>query len=308
MDGTVLIMDYSSYERQKVGHILDKIGSFNIVEVGGIKQFKLLDLEEVDPILILLDLAFPAENDGFEALKIIRSAENNDIPVIIVTHSDKHELKTEALKYSVNDYIIKPYPVKRLESSIRSTVRISSSFHYDTARIEEIRMSFDDYISREIKYSKRTKNPLSFVLITTLQLQAVAEGRTQTGHENAAAIYTLALQKARESLRATDMIVMSNNRDIIIVLPCTDETGAQLVCEKIRTQMEPEFEKMHASKNEYIYPVYVTYPKDGDSFQTIMENAFKKVSDKEMLEKIVSIPTGTRKFADKSYNKYTKWF
>lgn len=308
MDGTVLIMDYSSYERQKVRHILDKISSFNVIEVGSINQFKLLDLEGIDPKLILLDLAFPTENDGFEALKIIRSFESNEVPVIIVTRSDKHELKAEALKYSVDDYIIKPYQVKRLENSIRSIVQISSSFHYDTARIEEIRMSFDDYISREIKYSKRTKNALSFILITTLQLQTATEGGTQLGHENAAAIYTIALQKARESLRATDMIVMSNDRDIIIVLPCTNEAGAQLVCEKIRTQMEPEFVRINASKSEYIYPVFVTFPKDGDSFQMLMETAFKKVSDKEMLEKIVSIPTGTRKYADTSYNKNKKWF
>ncbi len=308
MDGTVLIMDYSSYERQKVRHILDKIGSFNIVEVGSISQFKLLDLNEIDPKLILLDLALPTENDGFEALKKIRSSESSEAPVIIITRSDKHELKIGALKYSVDDYIIKPYQVKRLESSIRSIVQISSSFHYDTARIEEIRMSFDDYISREIKYSKRTKSALSFILITTLQLQTTIEGKTQYTPENAAAIYTIALQKARESLRATDMIVMSNDRDIILVLPSTDETGAQLVSDKIRTQMEPELERINASKNEYIYPVFVTFPKDGESFQKLMETAFKKVSDKEMLEKIVSIPTGTRRFADKSYSKYKKWF
>jgi len=308
MDGTVLVMDYSSYERQKVRHILDKIGSFNVVEVGSINQFRLLDLNGIDLKLILLDLAFPTENDGFEALKIIRSSENDDVPVIIVARNDKHELKSEALKYSVSDYIIKPYQVKRLESSIRSIVQISSSFHYDTARIDEIRMSFDDYISREIKYSKRTKSPLSFILITILQLQTVTEGEAQYRHENAATIYAIALQKARESLRTTDLIVMSNDRDIIIVLPGTNEAGAQLVCEKIRTQMEPEFVRINANKNEYIYPVFVTFPKDGDSFQTLMETALKKVSDKEMLEKIVSIPTGTRKFADKSYSKYTKWF
>lgn len=308
MDGNVIIMDYSSYERQKIRHILDKIGSFNIVEVGSISQFRLLDLEETDPKLILLDLAIPAENDGFEALKIIRSSENSEVPVIIVTRSDKHELKTQSLKYTVNDYIVKPYQVKRLESSIRSIVRISSSFHYDTAEIEEIKMSFDDYTSREIKFSKRTKSPLSFILITALQLQTAAEGEMLFGHKNTAAIHAIALQKARESLRATDLIVMGNDLDIIIVLPSTNEAGAQLVCEKIRTRMEPEFIKINANKNEYVYPVFVTFPKDGDSFQMLMETAFKKVSDKEMLEKMVSIPTGTRKYADKSYNKYKKWF
>lgn len=308
MDGNVLIMDYSSYERQKVRHILDKIGSFNIVDVGGINQFKLLDLEEIDPKLILLDLAFPTESSGFEALELIRSSEIRDVPVIVVTRSDKHELKTKALTYSVNDFIVKPYQVKRLESSIRSLVRVSSNFHYDISGIEDIRMSFEDYVNREIKYSKRTKNSLSFILITTYQVQTDAKSKARTSPEQTAAIYEIALQKAKESLRVTDLIVLNENRDIIIVLPCTNESGAQLVCDKISAQMEPEFEKIHANRNEYFYPVYVTLPKDGDSFQLLMETAFKKVSDKEMLEKIVAIPSRTRKYANSTYNKYNKWF
>lgn len=308
MDGTVLIMDYSSYERQKVRHILGKIGNFNIVEVGGIGQFKLLDLGIEDLKLILLDLAFPTESDGFDVLRRIRSSESKNVPVIVVTPSDKHELKAEALKYSVNDYIIKPYQVKRLESSIRSFIRITVNFHYDTNRISEIKMTFDDYVAREIKYSKRTQNPLSLIIITTLQIHTELEVGQQTAVDNKAFIFSIAAQKAKEALRATDTIVLNRDRDIIIVLPCTDEAGARLVSDKIKSQMEPEFEKINADRNEYIYPVHVTFPKDGDSFQMLMETAFKKVSDKEMLEKIVSISTDARRYADKSYNRYKKWF
>lgn len=308
MDGTVLIMDYSSYERQKVRHILEKIGSFNIIEVGGISQFKLLDVEIIDLKLALLDLSFPTESDGFDVLSIIRSSENRNVPVIVVSCSDKNELKTEALKYSVNDYIIKPYQIKRLESSIRSLIRIVKDFHYDTDQIKEIIMSFDDYVAREIKYSKRTQSPLSFIFITTLQIGMGSDDRQLTEAHNRTSIFTIAAQKAKEALRATDTIVLNHDRDIIIVLPCTDEAGARQVCDKIKSQMELEFEKIKADQKEYIYPVFITFPKDGDSFQMLMETAFKKISDKEMLEKIVSIPSDTRKYADKSYNRYRKWF
>ena len=33
----------------------------------------------------------------------------------------------------------------------------------------------------------------------------------------------------------------------------------------------------------------------------------KKVSDKEMLEKIVSIPANTLNYANRSYNRFRKW-
>ncbi|MEN6313437.1 MAG: response regulator [Clostridiaceae bacterium] len=308
MDGTILIMAYSAYERQKVRHIIEKTGNFNIIEVGSISQFYLLDLEINELKLVLLDLAFPTENDGFDALKTIRASENRDVPVIVITHSDNHELKVEALKYFTNDYIIKPYQVKRLESSIRSLVRVVRDFHYDTQQIEEIRMSFDNLIEREIKFSKRTQSPLSLILITTLQIQNRIGIGNQAVPDNKAAIFSIAAQKAKEVLRATDTIVINHNRDIIIVLPCTDEPGVRLVCAKITSEMEPEFEKIKADQNEYIYPVYVTFPMDGDSFQMLMQTAFKKVSNKERLEKIVSIPTDTRKYADMTYNRYQKWF
>jgi hypothetical protein len=137
---------------------------------------------------------------------------------------------------------------------------------------------------------------------------AADNARNLASDDNNAAIFAIAAQKAKDALRATDTIVINHDRDIIIVLPCTDEAGARLVCDKITSQMEPEFEKICSDRNKYIYPVKVTYPQDGDSFQMLMETAFKKVSDKEILEKIVSISTDTRKYADKSYNRYKKWF
>lgn len=309
MDGTIILMDYSSYERQKARHILEKIGSFEIIEVSSLNQFKLLDISMESLKLVIADISLPSEIQGFEALKLLRDKRPGDnIPVIIATRTDKPEHKVEAMKYSVNDYIVKPYQVKRLENSIRSLVTLKSGFLYDTAGMCEIKMSFDDYVSREIKYSKRFQSPLSFILLTVLNLNRNNQESLQQGSESREAIFTIAAEKAKKALRATDTIVMSKDRDIIIVLPGTSEEGAGLVCEKIKTGIIREFEKMKLNNLDNIYPVYVTCPKDGEDFQALMEAAFKKVSDKEMLEKIVSIPAQTRKYAEKTYSKYNRWF
>lgn len=309
MDGTIVILDYSSYERQKIKHILEKIGSFNTIEVSSSTQFKLLNLKLENLRLIIMDLAFPSEQEGFEILKLIRSNEYAaSVPVIIVTRSDQLEYKTAALQYSVNDYIIKPFQIKRLESSVRSFVRLEDSFHYDTGGIGNIIMTFDDYINREIKYARRMQGPLSFVLITTLKLKEERDGSIHTEISNKERIFSLAAQKARSILRTTDTIVMSKSRDIIIVLPCTGESGAKQVCEKIKAALFQELLKINADLNDYIYPVHVTFPKEGEDFQKLMENAFKKVSEKEMLEKIVSITPTTRKYSNNRYNQFRKWF
>jgi hypothetical protein len=51
----------------------------------------------------------------------------------------------------------------------------------------------------------------------------------------------------------------------------------------------------------------VTFPEEGENFQQLMETAFRKVSSKEMLEKITSIPTDARNYADKIYSRYKRW-
>lgn len=308
MDGTVLLMDYSAYERQKIRHIMEKNGHFNIIEVGDNNQFKLLDTNIADLKLIIMDLAFPTENDGFAALSKLKASPGTPVPVIIVTQADRSDLKTTALRYGVNDYIIKPYQLKRLESSINSLIKTARPFHYDTSEIGDIRMSFDSYVEREIKYSKRTGAPMSLILITTLQLNPDAGEEQRITAEYKASVFNIAAKKAREALRATDTIVLNRGRDIIIVLPCTDEAGARLVSDKIKSQTEPEFAKLNSNRNEYIYPVFVTFPGDGDNFQALMQTAFRKIADKEMLEKITSIPPDTRKYADKSYNRYRRWW
>ncbi|MGE5613039.1 MAG: response regulator [Bacillota bacterium] len=308
MEGTIIIMDYSAYERQKIRYIAEKIGRFNIIEVGDYNQFKFLRLDFPDLKLIIMDVDFPTETDGFNVLAKIRSTGPANVPMILLAQTDRPDLKAETLKYSVNDYILKPYQARRMESSIRSLVQAEKEFRFDTSGINSISMSFDDYVEREINYSRRTKAPMSIILITMLQLNTGADSGRQAADENRALIFSIMAKKASEALRSTDTIAINRDRDIIIVLPCTDENGARLVCEKIITQTEPEFKKINLDTSRYIYPVYVTYPKDGDSFQSLMKLAFKKVSDKEMLEKIVSIPDGARRYANRSYNRYRNWF
>ena len=312
MDGVVLVMDYSAYERQRIRQIIDKIGHLNVVEVGDISQFLLMNSNIEGLKLVVLDLSFPTENDGFFVLKRIRTSSSVNVPIIVLSQSDRQELKVEALKYSVNDYIVKPYNIKRLDDSIRVFTNAEKAFHYNTENISDISMSFDNYVDREIKYSKRTGAPFSLILITTLQINAKEVSDSATiepiSGDDKASILAMAARKASEALRATDTMVLNNNRDVIIVLPCTDEAGASLVSEKIKAGMESEFKRMNTSPHGYIYPVHTTFPSDGENFQELMQKAFKKISDKEMLERIVSIPSDTRKYADKSYNKFRRWF
>ena len=129
MDGKIIIMDYSSYERQKIRHIIEKAGSFDIIEVTSYTEYKQIDLSLSEAKLVIIDINFPSEKEGFEILSFLRSSDlTEDIPVIIVTKTDTIELKSAVLKLGVKDYIVRPYPVNRLENSIRSIIRLEKAF------------------------------------------------------------------------------------------------------------------------------------------------------------------------------------
>jgi PleD family two-component response regulator len=307
MDGKVLLLAYSAYERQKIRHILDTIGSFEIIEVGNISQFKLLKLNIQDLRLIIMDITFPTEIDGLNVLMKISTSEIKNVPVIVTSQTGSLELRSGVLKYSAKDFIVKPYNAKRLEASIYGIIRTENAFHYTTSNIDEISMSFDSYVEREIKFARRTNTTLAMILMTTLQTDQTTEHEQQVTDALRKSVFSISVSKAKEALRSTDTIVMNGDRDILIVLPCTEEAGARMVCEKIIKLSEPEFKGLSLNQNQVIYPVYVTFPKDGETFQQLMQQASKKISDKEMLEKMVSISTDARKYANRSYNRYRRW-
>jgi len=71
--------------------------------------------------LILLDLGLP-KKDGMTVLRELR-AQNNSVPVIIVTARNEVQDRINGLDYGADDYIVKPFSVGELEARIRAVVR-----------------------------------------------------------------------------------------------------------------------------------------------------------------------------------------
>jgi two-component system KDP operon response regulator KdpE len=77
-------------------------------------------VEVKEPDLILLDLIMP-ETSGFDLLQQIREFSN--VPVIIVTASEREEDTVQALKMGADDYVIKPFSQTELFARIEAVLR-----------------------------------------------------------------------------------------------------------------------------------------------------------------------------------------
>jgi PleD family two-component response regulator len=311
MDGKVILVDNSSYERHKIKLILERTGSFDVIEVSSLSQFMLINLNSISDLqLIILDVSYPNELDGYKALQQLKEKGLLPrIPVIVTTRMDIPEIKSTVMKFQIKDYIIKPYKVKRLEDSIRGILtNREEEFKYDASGIGTIKMSFDDYIRRELNFAKRTGSNLSFVVFTMLNINEEEVKASVISPADRETIFTTAADVAESILRLTDTIIVNKDRDIIITLPSTSRNGAGLVCEKMRVRITEALQKLNPEFINHIYLVHVSFPEDGEDFQSLIRYAYKKVSDKEMLEKLVSIKTSELNYANKKYSRFTRLF
>lgn len=305
MNETILLIDSSEYEREKIKITFDNIGDFQFIEISNTNIYN-QNIQNFSGIsLIIIDITFPSEKEGFEVISSLRkNSTTANTPIIIITKSDNIEYKSHALKFNVSDFILKPYQSKRLENSIKSTLKLKNQFRYNLDSANVITMSVEDYIAKEFKIASRSNQNLSIVFITHIDIKkATSENTEVLTSSQTKKIYTMAIKKVKAASRSTDTVIFNEDKDILVILPFTNSQGAETVVSKITDNLIQGLNNINVS-TDFFYTVYTTFPHDGKTFQAVMEKALKKVEDKIMLEKITSIGLNKFDHARKTYRKF----
>lgn len=306
MDETILIIDCSEYEREKIKITFDNIGDFNFIEVRNSNEFYNLKEIQSKISLVIIDIEFPVTEEGFKILSSLRSKPiTSDTPIIIITKTDDRNYRKTALNFNVGDYIIKPYKTQRLGDSIRSVLKIDQTFRYNLDSANVITLSIEDYITKEFKIASRANKKLSIILIAPINFnKEILENTNLSNPDFMANIYDSVIERVKFSSRYTDTVILNDSKDILVILPFTNAAGASKVIEKIKISISEGLNKLNVNFNELFYAVYSTFPDDGKNFQGLMKKAIKQVEDKIMLEKITSIGETALDDARGKYNKF----
>lgn len=117
----ILIVDDFSTMRKIIRNILTQLGFKNILEADdGTTALEILSKEKVD--LVISDWNMP-KMSGLELLKTVRSNEAiKDLPFIMVTAEAQKENILEAIKYKVNQYIVKPFTPETLKEKLEKVL------------------------------------------------------------------------------------------------------------------------------------------------------------------------------------------
>jgi diguanylate cyclase (GGDEF)-like protein len=112
------------------------------------------------------------------------------------------------------------------------------------------RRSFDNRMDLEWKRSTREKKPLSVMIIDVDKFKNYND---TFGHQQGdVALQTVASTVKKSLSRSTDFAARWGGEEFVILLPTTDATGAGLVAEKVRREIEKAVVPCDNAKGEKI--------------------------------------------------------
>lgn len=123
----ILVIDDEPAIHRLLQIILEGEGFLVIGPVEGGRAAPALSGEKPD--LIILDIIMP-EVDGFDVLQILKEdEETRDIPVLILTASNRSMDMEKARRMGAVDYLTKPFQPAELLEAVRSASASQSSSH-----------------------------------------------------------------------------------------------------------------------------------------------------------------------------------
>lgn len=257
----------------------------------------------IQPTIILQDLVMP-EIDGLTMLKFFRANTlTSQVPIIILSTKEEPEIKSQAFSLGAYDYLVK------LPAKIELIARIrhhSKSFINRKERDEAFqalqesqkrlaeankilqklssldgltgipnRRRFDEVIEQEWQRATRQQTPLSVIMIDIDFFKLYNDNYGHQGGDDC-------LQRVAKTLdeavaRETDMVARYGGEEFVVVLPETDQKGAEAVAERMRANVQMQKIPHQLSKASEYVSISVgaasTVPKKGNKSESLLAAA-----------------------------------
>jgi len=97
-------------------------------------------VEEVDPILVIMDVKMP-EMDGIDAARNISS--RKIVPIILITGLSSDEMATKAIESGVFAYLVKPVTKKQLEPAIKLAMARYDQFKSLKVEVDDLKEAIE---------------------------------------------------------------------------------------------------------------------------------------------------------------------
>lgn len=193
--------------------------------------------------LVLMDIQLPDQN-GIEITRTLKQdpvLEN--LPVLVITGLDDPDKLPQAFEAGCTDYLTKPLSKMEFRARVQSALRLKEALdreRYMANRdgLTEIynRRYFNEQIQKEFDRAQRSKNPLSYILCDIDYFKPFNDNYGHTAGDEALKEVADALEESVR--RPGDFVARYGGEEFAVVLPETDEVGAEKRAELIRRSVE----------------------------------------------------------------------
>jgi len=234
----IIVIEDTSILRMRITKLLQQNGYTDIVGFSSadyIERNPELYLRDIN--LIITDIGLP----GISGIELARFLSNHpnycNIPIVFISAYRDSKTINEAIKAGAIDYILKPFDDELFIEKIKNTLSNAS-----LSGNNQVNCDIDEFksaIAIEYERASRGKHPLSFIKLKV----------------NSDDIKSF-ISHIKKRIRKIDMVYVFDE-NIVTILPLTGEVGAEVVFEKIFTELV-----------DYNVPVlqkdFITYTPDSD--------------------------------------------
>ncbi|MFA6972535.1 MAG: diguanylate cyclase [Gallionella sp.] len=236
--------------------------------------------EKIGPTVILLDITMP----GIDGLTVCQSIRTNlstrDIPVVMLSSNDDPITKAASFEAGANDYIVKLPAAVELIARLRYhsasyIVKLQRDDAYRALRASQIqlvelnmqllkqanidgltgivnRRHFDERFGEEWLRALRNRHPLTLIMF---DIDAFSKYNDKFGHIEGDECLKRVARCAQEIIsRPTDTLARYGGEEFIVLLPETDASGAIIIAEKLRINVE----SLHLSNPDSSVSQFIT--------------------------------------------------
>jgi len=199
--------------------------------------------------LILLDILMP-EMDGYEVCGRLKAQDSTrDIPVIFLSALNETFNKMKAFDMGGVDYVTKPFEAKEVLARVKTHLTIRALQQELEARNRELaglvnidgltrianRRHFDERLQHEWKRLGRGCRELALIFLDIDFFKLYNDTYGHQAGDECLKHVSHALQQVTR--RPADLAARYGGEEFVILLPCTDEAGAQQVADNIRSAL-----------------------------------------------------------------------
>ncbi len=240
MQQSVLVADDDESIRELLMTLLDEAGYAVVAAEDGAEAVAMA--VEQPPDVAVLDVMMPRMN-GFEACRAIKSDRRSaDVPVILLTALAQTGSKVEGLDCGATDYVTKPFDAAELLARLRSA--LAEKTRRDALAAEALtdiltglinRRGLEQQLDQLLAHSERVEEVLSLIMFDADRFKTVND---TYGHDIGDVVLTGLAQRAREVMRAQDVVGRFGGEEFMAILPSAGHDAALAAAERLRANVE----------------------------------------------------------------------